>query len=118
MVHWLKSAHFSLVRSNKIFSFALVPACSRRPSVLNLVAKRDQQTRNTGAQTKAKLFVSRGFVISAVVLAGGAIAAWHLRKQQVALHAESRQAQGHTGSGPLAFRGTAFCRVQRARRLP
>ena len=111
MVTWLKSAQCSFVRSNKISPFDLVPACSRRSFVLNLVAKRDQQARAIGAQTNVKLFISRRLVISAVVLAGGAIAVWNLRKQHVALHADTKQAQGRTGSGTLAFGGTLIVAI-------
>lgn len=109
MVQWLQVANNALARSNGVCipASSAIEVCLRHsPSVRNSVVKRVQRTRNPGAPIPAKLFITRRLLFSSVVLAAGAIAAWSLRKQQVDLPADSGQAEGRTGRGPLAYRGT------------
>lgn len=114
MVHWLKVANRSLACSNRnsfVPAFGPTLTCSpRRVPVLNSVVH-DQRSLSAGAANSAKLFISRRLLFGSVVLAAGAIAAWNVRKQNVDLHADSGQVQGHTGRRPLVHRGTRVFRV-------
>ena len=105
MTLWPKVAKHSVVLSIEATvapTSGVVVACSRRSPLLT---ECDQHTRSSGADSNNRLLPSRRILLSSVVLAAGAIAAWNLRKQHVDLHADNSQAQSRTGRGAVAYRG-------------